>query len=225
MCEVQLYDLKKTGTIIVSSPRSGSHYLQHVINKQLTENTIPTVILDQLAGKNIFQDIDIADGKYHVCIANDIRSKEYLIKQKNHSNNWHVVRLNRADLTAWAVGCYFMFQKNSFATHVSGADDIKFKHHGTKKIIYKEHLDAKGNFVYPLCQLRQELQNRSLTDEIPCDVCVDYADLKTYFGSICHWQPNGYPEFVLERDFKNGEKLKEILQEYWLQKTGQDLFC
>jgi hypothetical protein len=208
MSQIQLYDLKKRGTIIVGSPRSGSHYLQNVIEILLRRQQVPYVIQDQLNGRDIHQDINTGNGKYHICIANDLISKEKLIQQTKHLEEWHVIRLTRSDIISWAISCYFMFQKNSFAT----TTNPEFQHSGTQQSVYQEHLDQCP--IYPLHLLLPEMGNRLQTYDVPCDVGIDYADMATYFENICPWRPNDYPEIVWERDFKNGALVKQILESH-----------
>jgi len=208
MGEIQLYDLKKRGTIIVASPRSGSHYLQDVIEILLRMQQIPYVIQDQLNGRDIYQDINTGNGKYHIGIANDPESKEKLMQQTKHLKEWHVIRLTRSDITSWAISCYFMFHKSSFSNQVT--NDAKFLHSGTQRSVYQEHLDQCPS--YPLNLLLYQMGNRLRTYNVPCDVCVDYADLATCFQHICPWRLNDYPEIILERDFKNGPRVREMLE-------------
>jgi hypothetical protein len=208
MSEIQLYDLKKRGTIIVSSPRTGSHYLQGVICAQLRKKRIHYVIQDQLNGRDIYQDINTGDGKYYICIANDLQSKEKLMQQTKHLEEWHVIRLIRSDIISWAISCYFMFQKNSFANPVIAHPE--FLHSGTQQSVYQEHLDQCP--IYSLHLLLHEIGNRLQTYDVPCDVGIDYADLATCFQHVLVWRPNDYPEIVWERDFKNGALVREILE-------------
>jgi hypothetical protein len=208
MSEVQLYDLRKRGTIIASSPRSGSHYLQNVINVLLGRQQIPCVIQDQLDGRDIYQNINTDAGKYYICIANDPRSKEKLFQQPNRLKEWHVIRLIRSDITNWAVSCYFMLQKNSFGN--LSIKHPEFLHSGTQKSVYQEHLDQCPS--YPLNLLLHQLGNRLQTYHVPCDVSMDYADLATYIGYGLTWRPNDYPEIVWEREFANGALVRQILE-------------
>jgi hypothetical protein len=208
MSEIQLYNLRKRGTVIVSDPRSGSHYLQNVIKVLLATQRIPYVIQGQLNGRDICQVIDTSNGKYHICIANDPESKEKLMQQTKHLKEWHVIRLIRSDITSWALSCYFMFHKSSFGNQVT--NDTKFLHSGTQQSVYQEHLDECPS--YPLNLLYSQLGNRLQTYDVPCDVSMDYADLATCFQHVLVWQPNDYPEIVWERDFKNGALVREILE-------------
>jgi hypothetical protein len=220
MSEIQLYDLKKRGTIIVSSPRTGSHYLQGVICAQLRKKRIHYVIQDQLNGRDIYQDINTGDGKYHICIANDLQSKEKLMQQTKHLEEWHVIRLIRSDIISWAISCYFMFQKNSFANPVIAHPE--FLHSGTQQSVYQEHLDQCP--IYSLHLLLHEIGNRLQTYDVPCDVGIDYADLATRFQHVLVWRPNDYPEIVWERDFKNGALVREILEAH-TRIEQSDIFC
>jgi len=208
MGEIQLYDLKKRGTIIVASPRSGSHYLQDIIAILLRMQQIPYVIQDQLNGRDIYQDINTGNGKYHIGIANDPESKEKLMQQTKHLEEWHVIRLTRSDIISWAISCYFMFQKNSFAT----TTNPEFQHSGTQQSVYQEHLDQCP--IYPLHLLLPEMGNRLQTHDVPCGVSIDYADLATCFQYVCPWRPNDYPEIVVERDFANGVLVKQMLESH-----------
>jgi hypothetical protein len=208
MGEIQLYDLKKRGTIIVASPRSGSHYLQDVIEILLRMQQIPYVIQDQLNGRDIYQDINTGNGKYHIGIANDPESKEKLMQQTKHLKEWHVIRLTRSDITSWAISCYFMFHKSSFANPVIAHPE--FLHNGTQQSVYQEHLDQCP--IYSLHLLLHEIGNRLQTYDVPCDVSIDYADLATCFQHVLVWRPNDYPEIVWERDFKNGALVREMLE-------------
>jgi uncharacterized protein YcsI (UPF0317 family) len=220
MSQIQLYDLKKRGTIIVGSPRSGSHYLQNVIEILLRRQQVPCVIQDQLNGRDIHQDINTGNGKYHICIANDLISKEKLIQQTKHLEEWHVIRLTRSDIISWAISCYFMFQKNSFANPVIAHPE--FLHSGTQQSVYQEHLDQCP--IYPLHLLTMQMGNRLRTYNVPCDVCVDYADLATCFQHICPWRLNDYPEIILERDFKNGPRVREMLESHQLIEQSHQSF-
>jgi hypothetical protein len=210
MSEIQLYDLKKRGTIIVGSPRSGSHYLQEVIEILLRRQQVPCVLRYQLNGSDIYQDINTGNGKYYICIANDPISKEKLIQRTKHLEEWHVIRLTRSDIISWAISCYFMFQNNSFANPLIAHPE--FLHSGTQRSVYQEHLDQCP--IYPLHSLLHEIGNRLQTYDVPCDVCIDYADLVTCFQHVLVWRPNDYPEIVWERDFANGALAKQILESH-----------
>jgi len=212
MSEIQLYDLKKRGTIIISSPRMGSHYLQDAIEVLLRRQQIPCVIQDQLIGRDIYQDINTDAGKYHICIANDLLSKEKLMQQTKHLEEWHVIHLTRSDINSWAISCYFMFQKNSFGNPL--IPHPRFLHRGTQRSAYQDHLDQYP--TYPLKLLTMQMGNRLRTCDMPYHVCIDYADLATYFGHVCPWRPNDYTGIDLERDFKNGPQIKQVLQAWQL---------
>jgi hypothetical protein len=208
MSEIQLYDLRKRGTVIVGAPRSGSHYIQDVIRAQLGIKNISFVNHDQVWGKNIYQEFNTGTGKYHICIANDLISKTFLMGQANLFKEWHVIRLTRSDITNWAVSCYFMLQDNSFGDQVT--DNPKFKHNDTERSVYQEHLIQRPE--YPIDSLVYFLSERSQTYDVPHHVCVDYADLATFFQHVWPWRPNDYPEIVWERDFKNGALVRQMLE-------------
>jgi hypothetical protein len=212
MSEIQFFDLKKRGTIIVSSPRSGSHYLQNVVSYQLERQQIPHVTHDQLNNKNIYQDMDTSGGKYRIYIANDTLSINHLMQQENYINNWYVVRMTRQDIDNWAVSNYFMFQQQSFG--VLSWDQATFKHNSTERSIYEEHFDTVEKPIYPLSELLGCLSCREKSYEISYNLSIDYNDLKNLVGVHPPWTPNDYPDIVLERDFKNGIELKKILEVY-----------
>jgi hypothetical protein len=175
------------------------------------------VVHEEYVCRNIYQDIenfnaqdsDPSVSKYHISIANDLKTKEFLTQQITGLKEWHVIRLTRLNIIGWAISCYFLFHPDSFGHHAAD-EHVAFKHHDTKRSAYLEHLTHQP--VYPINSLLFELGNRLQTYDVPCDISIDYADMATYFENICPWQPNNYPEIALERDFKNGVRVRQLLQ-------------
>jgi hypothetical protein len=204
-----LYDENKTGTLIVSCFRTGSHFLAKVI-KDSVRNGHYTTQSVEIGSSNTEIDFDALEKlpNYKICIINSYYPKFHLT-HKVLTDKWYVIHLTRRDKVNQFISDWVWMQ-NSFDQPFNGG---RYKHHAGIAAEY-EHL--KNNKVR--CEVERViswLKDSLINYHLPCHTTIDYSELPSYQTADTPWQPNEY-NLQLKDLFINYTEIENLLNNYKL---------
>ena len=206
-----LFDLNKKGTLIISTYRSGTHFLHDYIADVLGNEHVS--LCDEICNDNTINQLikltSSDNNQYKVAILNNKMPHYYLFNNKELLQQWHVVRLTRNDKSHHFISHWFWkqnFKDNDFSIDVT---DFIFQHHGTDNQTYVEHMPKKTQF--DIADLIVWLQEQLSIFHIKSDVSIDYSELKDYSSNNIQWKPNQYNNIRLEDLFTNHDEIKILL--------------
>lgn len=208
---VKLFDKNKTGTLIISYYRSGTHYLSDYIDLFLNHEEPESCYnfqevetyeqLEELTSRDI--------SKYKLAIVNSIHPKFFLLNNQELLSKWHVIRLTRKNKIDHFISSYFWKKKRV---------DMKlpFKHHCTKEQAYLDFINKTGKETYDEELVKIWITEQLLTYVTPCDVQIDYDELPLIDPNDYYltWQPNKYGNLGLSDIFNNYQEIEKLLNNF-----------
>lgn len=190
------YNLEKRGTVIISTYRSGTHFLLDSLCLHLGN----TVNLGELDNPEIPQ-----TAAYSVSIINAVVPKIMLVKEQELLKDYHVVCLTRNDkINHWIS--YYVWRQ--FNTEQQRFDDSNLPHHGGDKSKYHD-LPIQE---YDLSQIENWLTEQYIVNLFQSDALIDYDDLSKLESDI-RWTPNDYDK-TLSQLFTNHKEIENMLKTY-----------
>ncbi len=197
------YDLSKKGTLIVSTYRSGTHFLYDNLVEHLQTKNIGLTLFNEVGDLEFLQS---SGSNYKIAILNSVGPKISLVKEQCLLNDWHVVTLTRNDkLLHWMS--YYVWQQ--FNTEQQRVNNSNLPHHGGTRDKYK-HISP---VTIDTSVIEQWLLEQYLVHLFKGSIVIDYADLSTVSGTEFIWNPNDYGLSV-EDLFVNHVEVKNLLQKY-----------
>jgi hypothetical protein len=197
------YDVSKKGTLIVSTYRSGTHFLYDNLVHHLRENRIRLRPLNEVDDLAFLQ---VPDHSYTVAILNSVGPKISLVKEQSLLDEWHVVNLTRNNKQAHWVSYYIW---RYFNTEQQQFDDSNLPHHGGTRDKYAHIKPA----VIDTSVIEQWLLEQYLVHLFKGSMMIDYEDLHSVTGTEFKWNPNDYG-LIAEDLFVNHLEVKNLLQKY-----------
>ena len=205
------YDLNKTGTLIVSQYRSGTHFLHDALLDTLgnTASGHGEICNDNTINQ-LQQLTTIPD--YKICILNNVEPKFYLIAQHKLLSKWHVVHLTRNQKIHHFISYWFWLQ-NTLSEQKDNTG--KFLHHNTSTEQYKQYIKQKHYFS--IGKVIVWLQEQLISHHIPANIKIDYADLVTIGTKNIVWKPNKYDDITLADIFENHIEIQHFLENFKIE--------
>jgi len=215
----RLWDPLKQGTLIVSDPRTGTHFLQRAVADRVGPHRAvvrndeidldPTTawpgsvgrVLDQLIGQD----------QYQVAIVNSVVAKTELIARPDLMRHWHVIRLTRRDKISW-FRSWALFFLHAHSEHHRG--DGPLLHHGTTQETYLHSLTSQGAIEldgHSVKDIGGNLSLHLLCKMVAVDEEIDYENLPALASQYTEWKANQYPEIGLDRLFTNWAEIEPLL--------------
>jgi len=200
------YDLSKKGTLIVSTYRSGTHFLGDTLVNHLRENYGQLRLVIDADEVEDLEFLQVPSYSYEVVILNSLKPKIPLVKEQSLLDDWHVVKLTRnnkqAHWISYYIWCYFNTKKQQ-------VDNSNLPHHGGTQDKYAHIKPA----VVDISRIEQWLLEQYLVHLFNSDVIIDYTNLHNLEGTEFKWNPNDYGLGV-EDLFVNHLEVKNLLQKY-----------
>jgi hypothetical protein len=196
-----LIDTTKAGTLIITTPRTGAHFLEQFICTNLPELVRLREISDysQLSA-------GLQKGQYFTAIINDLHFKFWLLSQLEVLENFHVVILTRKDKVMHWISTYLFRQ----------GQNKKIKspiHNATKNQIYTNFINENDPIELDLCEIANWMLEIGLLDNgLPCNYKIDYSQLIDLYPGQQAWTPNDYQGIGLDTLFINHEKIEYLLK-------------
>jgi hypothetical protein len=209
----ELINPDKIGTLIISTYRSGTHYLQDYISDYYRSKYNSAVkVYDEIHNINDLNEFSKTPTPYKVGIVNDVNPKCYLLNQNSVLTNWHVIRLTRDDKINHFIS-WFLFS--------IGIDNIneKLLHHATPNVEYINHLKNHTKKSYDITKLTFWILESAIIELINSDAQIDYDDLQNLDQSILKWTPNDYTNVTLHDMFTNANEIEHLLKSYAINRT------
>lgn len=210
-----LWDPKKRGTLILSSYRSGTHYLQQII-----WHSISTAHKDYLVlphgefhpdGSELnIDDLNNLKSDYTIAILNSGYAK-FFLTNTTKLDGWHLVHLTRNDKVSHFISEWIWRQNPE---DQQGYTMQKFKHHNGKKQDYDELLNHKIH--YDLTKVIEWLKEDLINYCLPNTTRIDYSQLKFIAPYNCPYQPNRHG-LRLSDLFTNHAEIEGLLANYKIQ--------
>ena len=207
------------GTLIVSDPRTGTHFLQSTVADLVAQHRAvssngeidlePTKDWPGSTGR-ILRQLAQQD-EYQVAIVNSVVAKTELIARPDLMTDWHVIRLTRRDKIGWFRSwALFFLHEHSEHQDMSGC----LQHHGTAQETYLRSLDRHGPMQFDGLKVKSIGGNISLhvlAKLVAVDEEIDYDDLPALASQHTHWKGNQYPQVDLNRFFTNWPEIEPLL--------------
>lgn len=227
MRQADLWNAGRRGTLIVSDPRFGTHFLQKIvadrvrpyravdirseIDKEPQADRPIGITLARLAG-------EIA---YQVAIVNSVNAKTELLADPDLLDAWHVIRLTRRDKVGWmrSWALFFLHQ----ASEVYSTHDDRLLHHGTSAQSYIKNLHQSGPIeLHPevIKDIASNLCLHALSLMIPADEEIDYHELPGLESEHTWWKGNDYPDMPMQMMFSGYDRIEPLLQA-WTAGAGR----
>lgn len=197
----EFYNNKKKGTLIISSYRSGTHFIYDNLLSYLRFNSIAI---------NTYNEVDdikfLETNRYGVAIINAVSPKLELVMNQNLIKDWHVVRLTRVDKKyhwiSYYVWKYFNTVRQQF-------DNTNLPHHGGTRDRY-QHIPQ---VEFSLPEIETWLLEQLLINLFIADISLDYNELSSVTDTVFKWNPNDY-NLTLEKLFTNHFQIGKYLEHY-----------
>lgn len=190
---------EKTGTVILSYYRSGSHFLHNIIMDSISNG----VSLHEIEQVSTLTENQHTPG-YKVGILHSIHPKFYLL-DSNVLNHWHVVLLTRQDKINHFISTYFWKLNTQNKLR-------KFKHHNTENKFYKDYINSHQKIEYDIEHVKCWLLEQLLSYQFKYDFQIEYNNLKYLKSPNVSWKNNDYNEISLESLFTNYKEIEELLK-------------
>ena len=227
MRQVDLWNAGRRGTLIVSDPRFGTHFLQKIVADRvrayrpadtqseidkLPETEDPIGLkLTQLAGES----------NYQVAIVNSINAKTALVADPALLEAWHVIRLTRRDKVGWMRSWVWFFLHG--ASEGNHAGHNRLLHHGTAAQAYIESLRDAGPVELTPLVIKDIVSNlclHALSLMIPVDEEIDYDELPDLQSEHTWWKGNDYPDLPMQSLFPGYDRIEPLLRT-WTASAGR----
>lgn len=216
----RLWDPHKKGTLIISDPRAGTHFLQRTVADMVSQHQAvvrndeidlePTKNWPGSVGRTL---TGLAQRpEYQVAIINSVVAKNELIAHPDLTVNWHLIRLTRRDKIGWfrSWALFFLHEQSEHNQGPSGP----LQHHGTSQETYLQSLASLGPIKIDgegIKHIGGNLSLHVLCKMVPVDEEIDYDDLAALETQYTRWKANRYPEVALDRLFANWSELEPLL--------------
>jgi len=207
-----LWDPKKRGTLIFSTYRCGTHFLQQVLEdsiknsiKPVSNETYSVTILGEFHADFTqlnFDYLNSSQADYTIGIVNSSYAKFFLTTD-SRLDNWHVVHLTRNDKVSHFISEWVWRQNYN--------GEQKFKHHGGASQDYRELLN--NPVLYDLEKVVDWLKEELINYHIPNTIQVDYSQLPSFELFRGQWQPNQY-NLQLADLFTNHIEIEHLLTNF-----------
>ena len=230
MRRVDLWDAGRRGTLIISDPRFGTHFLQKIVADRVrahravdTNNEIDILPeADQPVRLTLTRLAD--QSHYQVAIVNSVNAKTELLADPDLLDQWHVIRLTRRDKVGWmrSWALFFLHQ----ASEVHGAGHDRLLHHGTSSQAYIKSLHDSGPVELDPVVIKDIASNlclHALSQLIPADEEIDYDELPDLQSEHTWWKGNDYPDLPMQALFPGYDRIRPLL-EAWTVTTGRGRF-
>lgn len=218
MRQADLWNADRCGTLIISDPRFGTHFLQKIvadrvrphlsvelhseIDKQPQEQVPVGLTLAQLAARPTYQ----------VAIVNSVNAKTELLADPGLLAPWHVIRLTRRDKVGWMRSWAWFFLHPG--SEVSSRHADRLLHHGTSQQSYIENLHRLGPVELTPDVIKDIASNlclHALSLLIPADEDIDYDDLPGLQSEHTWWKGNDYPDLPMHTLFPGYDRIEPLL--------------
>lgn len=219
MRQADLWNAGRRGTLIISDPRFGTHFLQKIvadrvrvyrpvsthseIDKQPQAQTPVGRTLAQLASMSTYQ----------VAIVNSVNAKTELLADPTLIESWHVIRLTRRDKVGWMRSWALFFLHA--ASEVHSVHDSRLLHHGTSTQTYVENLRRLGPVELDPAVIKDIASNlclHTLSQLIAVDEEIDYDDLPDLQSEHTWWKGNDYPDLPMHELFPGYDRIQALLE-------------
>lgn len=200
---LKLYDSTKKGTLILSSYRCGTHFLELTIANTLRDQGKAVLQHDEIDDIQKFDEMAQSKTVYHVAILNSNRVKWYFVRNPNLLREWHVVWLTRADTVGHWISFYIWYYYNTAQERI---DNTNLPHNGGVKENYVGITAKEFNIDDVYLWLNEQTVNHLFK----VDETIDYQDLPNLSAVGTKWTPNQHG-FSLEDLFVNHDEIRSIL--------------
>lgn len=225
MRQVDLWNTERRGTLIISDPRFGTHFLQKIV----ADRVRPYRAVEQQNEIDI-QPADVAPightlaqlaarAPYQVAIVNSVNAKTELLADPGLLESWHVIRLTRRDKVGWMRSWALFFLHP--ASEVSSTNRDRLLHHGTPAQSYIENLHRWGPVELDAAVIKDIASNlclHTLSLLIPADEEIDYDELPDLQSEHTRWKANDYPDLSMQALFSGYDRVGPLLK-YWTAQT------
>jgi len=173
----QFVDTKKKGTLILSMPRSGNHYLCDIIDCVLWNVATPikSVNYGEIHNTAQFNKI-MMEEDYTLAIINNYECLQFLGNNLDLLTNFHVIQLTRNNVLEHLISKIVFF-------------DLSSKHPHHNSVIDKTSIEKED---YTKTQIEVWLGHKKLLETISYNVAIDYSELKDVDCFNFEWIPNTY---------------------------------
>lgn len=201
------WDPSKKGTVIVSSYRSGTHFLYDNLCSHLRKKNI------QISPIQEVDDLHwVSNSKpYTIAILNSSTPKIPLVKDQDQLNDWHIVRLTRNNKIEHWISHYVWQYHNSTEQRFNNTN---LPHHGGTQEKYKNIPQVK----FDTGLLEPWLLEQFLINLFSANITLDYTDLPLINDTSFKWSPNDYG-LDLSQLFSNSNEIHSILKDYSVPKV------
>lgn len=226
-----LWNPDRRGTLIISDPRCGTHFLQRAVISQVTphrpidrngEIDIPKKT-PQLQVGEYYENLPIGPqlaalekkSAYQVGIVNSISAKLELLADPALLAPWHVIRLTRHDKVGWMRSWVLFFLHPKSALYSTLGDSLM--HHGTGIEHYTETLRKSGAFELTPQVIKDivgSLTLHTISPLIEVDEELDYDQLPHLQTEDNPWKGNDYPDLPMDVLFSSYDRIQPLL-EHW----------
>lgn len=203
-----LYDKDKVGSIILSTYRSGTHFLHDCIIDMLPLSVGYGEICNDQSIRQL-KELSIKSSRYKVCILNCVSPKFKLYSELSLLQDWHVIRLTHENKIKHFISHWF-WKLNQESERMN--DSGKYKHHGTPADVYSNSL--KEPVILDIESVIVWLQEQLIIHHLPIDTSLDYSNLKNLSTSNIRWNPNLYDNISLQDLFINHQEIYDLLSNF-----------
>lgn len=226
-----LWNPDRRGTLIISDPRCGTHFLQRVTSDRVQEHgsvdrngeiDIPKTPTRLQVGQ-LNENLPIAPqlaalemkSAYQVGIVNSISAKLELLADPSLLRSWHVIRLTRRDKVGWMRSWVLFFLHPNSDLYSTLGD--RLMHHGTGIEHYTETLRRSGAFELTTQVIKDivgSLTLHTISPVIPVDEEIDYDQLPGLQTENNPWKGNDYPDLPMDVMFSGYARLQPLLENW-----------
>lgn len=227
MRQADLWNADRRGTLIVSDPRFGTHFLQKIVADRVRSNRGVDAHseIDRLPETQASIDRTLArlagQSNYQVAIVNSVNAKTALLADPDLMAAWHVIRLTRRDKVGWMRSWALFFLHP--ASEVASTHEHPLLHHGTPARSYIENLHQLGPVELNPAVIKDIVSNlclHALSLLIPADEEIDYDDLPGIQSEHTWWKGNDYPDLPMQSLFTGYDRIEPLLRA-WTPSVGR----
>lgn len=193
------WNANKTGTVIISSYRAGTHFLSNNLLAHIRK-TKPVRNLDEVSDT---QFLTATYNSYAIAILNSVVPKIYLVGNQEQFAQWHTVQLTRKNKVNHWISDYLWKYYNTLEQRFNSTN---LPHHGgsPEQYAHIKRVDFDINIIGGW------LLEHHIVNLFQTDVSIDYDELKHIAGTTINWSPNNYG-LTLEDLFVNHREISEYL--------------
>lgn len=230
MRQADLWRASRRGTLIVSDPRFGTHFLQKIVADRVRPHRAVDTRSEIDKQPEIDQPIRLTlaalagESAYQVAIVNSVNAKTELLADPGLLEPWHVIRLTRRDKVGWMRSWAWFFLHPG--SEVSSGHADRLLHHGTSAQSYIENLHRLGPVELTPDVIKDIASNlclHALSPLIPADEEIDYGDLPGLQSEHTWWKGNDYPDLSMQTLFPGYDRIRPLL-EAWSAKDVRGRF-